>query len=202
NNQREPYSERPATDDSIGVPPSFTEDLPAEPSGGNQPESGLDDRLHKRRRRRRGRGGRPDRTEPRPDNHRNETSQSDDDTAFLEVSSDEDLADAADIASLDFADAESHFGAEPGRSDDQLGSESAGSLAELDEHDDASLDADENHSGRNSVRDILTWTEAIGMIIEGNLQTRASAPHSSQHSHSRGQRGGRGRGRGRGGNRR
>lgn len=56
------------------------------------------------------------------------------------------------------------------------------------------------HAARASVRDIITWTEAIGMIIDGNMQSRSrspSGPRSSGPPRGRG-RGGRGRGRGRG----
>jgi hypothetical protein len=54
--------------------------------------------------------------------------------------------------------------------------------------------AEESHElrgGKGSVRDILTWTEAIGMIIDSNLQTRSRTPHASHPQ--RGSRRGRGR---------
>jgi hypothetical protein len=57
--------------------------------------------------------------------------------------------------------------------------------------------AEESHElrdGKGSVRDILTWKEAIGMIIDSNLQTRSRTPHSSHPQ--RGSRRGRGRHRG------
>jgi hypothetical protein len=61
-------------------------------------------------------------------------------------------------------------------------------------------DSDDERGEKSSVRDIMTWKDAIGMIIEGNLQTRAKSPQSS-HPPRGGSRG-RGRGRGRGGHHR
>lgn len=58
-------------------------------------------------------------------------------------------------------------------------------------------DSDESHElrgGKGSVRDILTWKEAIGMIIDSNLQTRSRTPGASHPQ--RGPRRGRGRHRG------
>jgi hypothetical protein len=52
----------------------------------------------------------------------------------------------------------------------------------------------ELRGGKGSVRDILTWTEAIGIIIDSNLQTRSRTPHPSHPQ--RGSRRGRGRHRG------
>lgn len=52
----------------------------------------------------------------------------------------------------------------------------------------------ELHGGKGSVRDILTWKEAIGIMIDSNLQTRSRAPHASHPQ--RGSRRGRGRHRG------
>jgi len=57
--------------------------------------------------------------------------------------------------------------------------------------------AEESHElrgGKGSVRDILTWNEAIGIIIDSNLQTRSRAPHNPHPQ--RGSRRGRGRHRG------
>jgi hypothetical protein len=54
--------------------------------------------------------------------------------------------------------------------------------------------AEESHElrgGKGSVRDILTWTDAIGIIIDSNLQTRSRTPHASHPQ--RGSRRGRGR---------
>jgi hypothetical protein len=69
------------------------------------------------------------------------------------------------------------------------------------ERDDAELNGDGAHEApgeKSSVRDILTWKDAIGMIIEGNLQTRSRSPHNANPPRSSR---GRGRGRGRGGHR-
>jgi hypothetical protein len=68
--------------------------------------------------------------------------------------------------------------------------------------EDDSHHADEMHA-KSSVRDIVTWKEAIGMIIAGNMEARSRNPEQSRGSHGggRGSRGGRGRGRGRGGHR-
>ena len=68
--------------------------------------------------------------------------------------------------------------------------------------EDDSHHGDELHA-KSSVRDIVTWKEAIGMIIAGNMEARSRNPESSRGSHGsgRGSRGGRGRGRGRGGHR-
>jgi len=111
-----------------------------------------------------------------------------------------------DFASVDNLHEGPHD-AESVHPDEELSREPAGGGDEMDDHDEEGLsDGDENHVGKTSVRDIVTWKEAIGMIIEGNLQTRSHAPsHGSHHgSHnSRGPRGGHGRGgRGRGGRRR
>jgi hypothetical protein len=57
--------------------------------------------------------------------------------------------------------------------------------------------AEESHElrgGKGSVRDILPWKEAIGIIIDSNLQTRSRTPHASHPQ--RGSRRGRGRHRG------
>ena len=118
----------------------------------------------------------------------------------------EELADERDIESIDFTEVD-FTGTDLTASEEQYGLEriTDGIHPALDpihvdadgpdDHDDSGLsDLDDNHSGKTSVRDILTWKEAIGMIIEGNMQTRAQSPQNSHHP--RGQRGGRGRGRG------
>jgi hypothetical protein len=71
-------------------------------------------------------------------------------------------------------------------------------------HDDTMDFVEDAQGGRSSVRDIVTWKEAIGMIIDANIQNHARTQQSSHHA-SQGQRDSRGRGRGgrgRGGNRR
>ena len=135
---------------------------------------------------------------------------------FHELESDAEMRDEADITSVDFTEVD-FTATDLTASEEQYGIEriSDGIHPALepihadadgsDDHDDSGLsDFDDNHSGKTSVRDIMTWKEAIGMIIDGNMQMRAQSPQSSQH-HPRGQRGGRGRGRGGrsgGGNRR
>jgi hypothetical protein len=115
--------------------------------------------------------------------------------------SDDELAEHHDIAPVDFsAGDELHELELPSRDDLSGNSIPAG---HADDHDEVGLsDADENSSGKSAVRDIVTWKEAIGMIIDGNMQSRAHAPQHNSHN-SRGPRGGHGRGgRGRGGRRR
>jgi hypothetical protein len=65
--------------------------------------------------------------------------------------------------------------------------------SELDEGEMAE-ESHELRGGKGSVRDIMTWKEAIGLIIDGNMQTRSRTPHTSHPQ--RGSRRGRGRHRG------
>jgi hypothetical protein len=82
--------------------------------------------------------------------------------------------------------------------------ESSGDHAHADSDNDLDDDNglhDEPH-GKSSVRDIVTWKEAIGMMIEANIQNHARSPQGGQspsHHGYHGQRDSRGRGRGRGG---
>jgi hypothetical protein len=70
----------------------------------------------------------------------------------------------------------------------------------MEHNDDEELSTGgDSHGVKNSVRDIMTWKEAIGMIIEGNMEARARSPQSAHSSHGSSR--GRGRGRGRGGHR-
>jgi len=181
----------------------------------NRPEEQLsDDRgpQQKRRRRRRGRGGsrqrddvqgRQQRThrEPRRDFHDSEHH----DVTDHDLSAD-DLIDEIDPAAVDFASADDHFEIEMGEAIEQPIPVPSESHDSIEENGDALMsDGDDLSSGKSSVRDIVTWKEAIGMIIDGNMQARANSPQGSQNSHggSRGHghnRGGRSRGgRGRGG---
>jgi hypothetical protein len=67
-------------------------------------------------------------------------------------------------------------------------------------HADEEEEDDDEPRGKSSVRDIMTWNEAIGIIIDTNMQERARNPRSGGHGHGgHGGRGGRGR---RGGGRR
>jgi len=145
-----------------------------------------DPRKRRRRRGRRGRGSR-DRNEPRSGS-RDERS-----------TGERPIADDAD-------------------EDSELQRGYAGGIADLPENDEPAVEPldveagvngeDDSHHGdelhsKSSVRDIVTWKEAIGMIIAGNMEARSRNPESSRGSHGggRGSRGGRGRGRGRGGHR-
>jgi hypothetical protein len=87
--------------------------------------------------------------------------------------------------------------------DDMLPPIASGAMAaDLDADDLGDEGGDGGANGKSSVRDIMTWKDAIGMMIETNMEARSRAPQNSHpHSHSpRGQRGGRGgRGGGRGG---
>jgi hypothetical protein len=207
--ERRPYGERQygqhdsqsqqSDENAASDRPSASDESTAESNVGNRVSR--DDRT-KRRRRGRGRGGRGDRPQhQRPTINREESDRpaDEDDIPFLELADDTDLTDDVDVASVEFGDVDFT------EADDRLGLAPNGSEAiDHDDQEDALGDSDdshdENHVGKNSVRDIMTWKDAIGMIIDGNMQTRAQSPHSSQHP--RGQRGGRGRGRGRGGHRR
>jgi len=199
-----------------GQQPYDGSDSSAPPASGSQ-ERSEDDRFPKRRRRRRGRGGRSDRSgQPsgRDGNRDSARPSTSDEHDFHELDSDAEMHDEADLTSVDFTEVD--FAAtDLTASEEQYGIERItdgihpalepihADADESDDHDDSGLsDFDDNHSGKTSVRDIITWKEAIGMIIDGNMQMRAQSPQSLQH-HPRGQRGGRGRGRGgRGGNRR
>jgi hypothetical protein len=175
-----------------------------------------DDRSRRRRRRGgRGRGGRSDRPQQRPPMNREQSNRpvGDHDLPYLDPIDESLLGDdhgaLAEFESVDFSADEAALRSGPNRFDDATG-RAVDSTSRMDDHDDehddhdlAALDDDshdENNIGKASVRDILTWKEAIGMIVDGNMQSRANSPHPPQHS--RGQRGGRGRGRGRGGHRR
>lgn len=153
---------------------------PPDPESG-QPEAHFDsDESRQKRRRRRGRRGRGG-SRNRDDSSREtagsstrsgsirpaaESVEIGDEIEFVEMSEEEDRQEPVDAA------------AEPGDNG----------------HEDTAR-AIESNEGKSSVRDIMTWKEAIGMIIEGNLQARARSPQSSHGSHgSRGRDRGRGRG--------
>jgi hypothetical protein len=145
-----------------------------------------DPNKRRRRRGRRGRGSR-DRNEPRgaPRAERSPATRP--------------IADDAD------EDSEVHRGYADGMADFSEGDEPERDTVDLDagvNGEDDLHHGDELHS-KSSVRDIVTWKEAIGMIITGNMEARSRNPESSRGSHGggRGSRGGRGRGRGRGGHR-
>jgi hypothetical protein len=55
---------------------------------------------------------------------------------------------------------------------------------EIEDTDDDSHEI--HHGSKSSVRDILTWQQAIGMIIDTNMQTRTQAPRHSQRGRGRG----------------
>lgn len=213
--ESEPQADH-AFDEDVGDDRPFTGESTAESAGENQ-QRARDDQSHPRRRRRRGRGGSRDRDQQRPRDDRAESDQpAAEEIPFLEMAPDDELTDAGDVDLVDFTEvdftaadyaasdyhaSDAHLADEHSEHGEEIPAESAGPSTEIDEHDEADLaEGDENHSGKTSVRDILTWKEAIGMIVEGNMQTRAHTPHNSQ-QHSRGPRG-RGRGRGRGGHRR
>ncbi len=174
-----------------------------------------DDRSRRRRRRGgRGRGGR-DRNQQRPPMNREPSDRpvDDHDIPYLDPIDESLLGDehggaAGEFETVDFSAAESKFGTGHEGFDNAPAGSASRRADHDDDHDDHELESlgdeddlhDENNIGKASVRDILTWKEAIGMIVDGNMQSRANTPHPTHHP--RGQRGGRGRGRGRGGNRR
>lgn len=196
----EPQSERQYEDEPREGQSEFRE---ARPEGSDRTqERSRDERSQRRRRGRRGRGrGRErDRSDRRPYEQREESNRSSGEEPIENLS--EDLFDSADVSAVDFPSVDFSagaevFGSEADPHEDQLEAELAPTQAlEGAEHDDdvGLSDADDNGNGKSSVRDILTWKEAIGMIIDGNMQSRAESPQSQQHS-----RPSRGRGRGRGG---
>jgi hypothetical protein len=145
-----------------------------------------DPRKRRRRRGRRGRGSR-DGNEPRGDSRGERTP------------AERPIADDAD------EDSELHRGYAGGIADFSESDEPVREPIDLEagvNGEDDSHHGDELHA-KSSVRDIVTWKEAIGMIIAGNMEARSRNPESSRGSHGggRGSRGGRGRGRGRGGHR-
>ncbi len=160
---------------------------PAFESGSEEQRRADDDLSRQKRRRRRGRRGRggtrdrgelsserskPTRSDAQPQFDENELDVTQEEIDFVEIGDDDrPILEPAAVA--------------PDVEDDGA--------------EDLSL-THESH-GKNSVRDIMTWKEAIGMIIDGNMQARSRAPQNSQGSQgSHGSRG-RGRGRGRGGHR-
>jgi hypothetical protein len=60
-------------------------------------------------------------------------------------------------------------------------------------------DEDEPHEGKIASRDIPTWKEVIGLIIAGNMESRARSPRGGGNSYRGRGSGGRGHGGGRGG---
>lgn len=171
---------------------------PVEAEGEVQPRGGRDElqadelRRKRRRRGRRGRGSRDRTDRPKPPSDTAGSPSSYTPSGMRE--------DDVDLG-IDFEPLPDEFSSH----DDASG---VGVPSKMDvrdngdlERDDSGLDDDGPHDslgGKSSVRDILTWKDAIGMIIEGNMQTRSRSP---QNSHPpRGSRG-RGRGRGRGGHR-
>jgi hypothetical protein len=78
--------------------------------------------------------------------------------------------------------------------DDEDDDESVASVSMAgDEGDD---DDEEGGAVRSSHKNIPTWADAIGVLVETNMQSRKNSP---QRPSSGRERGGRGRGRGRGG---
>jgi len=66
------------------------------------------------------------------------------------------------------------------------------------QEDEAGTDPDRPRTkgrGRQLHRNLPTWSEAIGMIVDANLEQHAKSPNKPQASRGRGGRGGRGRGR-------
>jgi hypothetical protein len=88
------------------------------------------------------------------------------------------------------ADSHGEDGDEDEDEDDDDAMMSAGDGDE--EHDD-----DEEGGTRSSHKNIPTWSEAIGVMVETNMQSRRNAPQRPSAPRDRG----RGRGRGRGGRR-
>lgn len=199
--QDEPQGERRYEDEPREG--QSTESSEGRPEGSERTqERSRDEQSQRRRRGRRGRRGgrdRSDRPERRPYEQHEESNRSGGDEPIENLSDDLfDSADASvDFSSVDFSASAEVFGGGIDPHDDPLGGDLAPSHApEGAEHDDEAglLDADDNGNGKSTVRDIITWKEAIGMIIDGNMQSRAESPQSQHHS-----RPSRGRGRGRGG---
>ncbi len=145
-----------------------------------------DEPQQKRRRRgRRGRGGSRERGNVRSERPSSPIRDVDDNLSPAPISTESEEIDFVELVD-----------------DDRTPLEPVGITADTDDNGDEDLaSVGESHGGKNSVRDILTWKEAIGMIIDGNMQARSRAPQNSHGSHgSHGSRG-RGRGRGRGGHR-
>jgi hypothetical protein len=175
-------SEEPRLDDELDL---VDDDAPAaefgegidrerEPAG----EDAQDRKRPRRRGRRRGRGRerseRGDRNDPPKRRAPANTGHSDEPDT---VAFGEDLEDIDEVE----------------RHDELIGEEFAAVGAEgheIDMHDDE--DDGLRGGGRNSVRDIMTWKEAIGIIIETNMQERARNPRSGGHG-GHGGHGGRGR---------
>jgi hypothetical protein len=168
---------RPTHDDDASFEDSVE---PRAEDVGDQPRRtpGRDegDRPRRRRRGRRGRGSRDREPRSEESNNRSPPVAEENDTIDFGLESSE-----IEIA------AEGELSRDVAESDSDLELESA--------HAESASDL---HGGKASVRDIMTWKEAIGLIIEGNMQNRS---HTSQaQHHPRGSRGrGRGRGHGRGG---
>jgi hypothetical protein len=204
---RQPASSDRRDDDRPRIDEAVDHDLEPEVRGDESDESldqrrdrdaGGDERSSKRRRRgRRGRGRSRERTEnrgPAPANGSAEMPSPPSDASLMDepmeiefVPLDDDDSEVVDNRHIEPHD------------------------VEIGDHDDHGSDDgfhDDVHGGKSSVRDIVTWKEAIGMMIEANIQNHARSPQSSHHSGSHhGSHGsrdsrGRGRGRGRGGNRR
>jgi hypothetical protein len=176
--------------------------LPAGESNDERQQHSRDEySSQRRRRRRRGRSGgsRDTRRSHAPERESSPPSE-DDDLPFLELAPDEELI-SGDESQIEFA-ADTSRHADSLEDAEHDSSERTSPVDELDEEDAALSEADDHHSGKSSVRDIVTWKDAIGMIIDANMQTRANTPHREGHD-PRGSRGGHGRGgRGRGGRRR
>jgi hypothetical protein len=194
--EREPQADRPFEADLGDRPAESGEEFSSDNRPSENRQGAYGEQPPRRRRRRRGRGGARQRDEQQTRRPQAESRPSEDDEIpFLELASDEELTTEEDVAAVDFSADDAGLHVESDRHEERS-AHSAGD-DDIDDHDDAAFsEADENHSGKAAVRDIITWQEAIGMIIDGNMQSRSHAP---EHHGSQSPRGSRGHGRGRGG---
>jgi hypothetical protein len=137
-----------------------------QPSGEEEP----DRRPRRRRGRRRSRGERSERGPTGDQPKRRETTISGHYDEPDSVAFGEDLEDIDEVERIDNVAGED--------------------FAESSDMSDSEDDGPRN--GKSSVRDIMTWKEAIGIIIETNMQERARNPRSGGHG-GHGGHGGRGR---------
>jgi len=174
--RRETSAESPPTSDFGDEREEFEvlEDRPDRPVEVDETRARYDDGPRRRRRGRRGgQRSRSDRVESAASEPRSQTMPSEmpvDDELELEF---EALGETRELPAEESA----------------IDAAAASESEQLDA--DSTEESHELHGGKGSVRDILTWTDAIGIIIDSNLQTRSRTPHASHPQ--RGSRRGRGR---------
>jgi hypothetical protein len=184
-NQDAPQGPRDEFDDDAATDSDKIETSPTDQVADGQRRTDEDEPQQKRRRRRgrRGRGGSRERGDTRSEGRLAPKKNTADSRASTETGA---MSEEIDFVEL--------------IDDDRTPLEPAGFAADMEHNDDEELSTGgDSHGVKNSVRDIMTWKEAIGMIIEGNMEARARSPQSAHSSHGSSR--GRGRGRGRGGHR-